>query len=380
MPVDKPALPDPLLITQPDQVKLLLQSLSREPIIAVDTESNGLHAYQEQVCLIQFSTPDSDYLVDPLALDDLSPLAPIFKNKKIEKVFHAAEYDLICLKRDFGFEFANLFDTMIVARILGHKSVGLGSMLKAEFGVQLNKRYQRANWGKRPLSAQLLAYARMDTRYLIPLRNRLKESLKESKRWKVAVEDFKRLTQVAPPREDPKTKSCWRVNGVYDLEPQRVAVLEELCQYRDQAAKKMDRPVFKVIGNSTLVAIAERAPTRTEELANIAGMTKRQIKRHANGILDAVKNGMQAEPIQRPVTHRPDDQYLHRIDALRQWRKATASKMDVDSDIVLPKDMLFTIAKAWPTNEHELEEIMADLPWRYSQFADSILDVIHDKR
>ena len=91
------------IITQSGNLKALADELQRHPVIAVDTESNSLYAYRERVCLIQFSTPLTDTLVDPLALDDLSPLAPVFADPAIEKVFHAAEYDLICLKRDFRF-------------------------------------------------------------------------------------------------------------------------------------------------------------------------------------------------------------------------------------------------------------------------------------
>jgi ribonuclease D len=124
-------LPEPILIQRPVDLHKLAERLCREGILAVDTESNSLFAYQEQVCLIQFSTPEMDYLVDPLALEDLSPLGEVFSAEGTEKVFHAAEYDLICLSRDFGFEFANLFDTMVAARILGRKAVGLGSLLEA---------------------------------------------------------------------------------------------------------------------------------------------------------------------------------------------------------------------------------------------------------
>src|SRR4030065_1346013 len=103
-------------------LKRLANILDDQQIIAVDTESNSLFAYREQVCMIQFSTSEADYLVDPMELQDLSPLGPIFADPKIEKTFHAAEYDLLCLKRDFGFSFTNLFDTMLAARILGRKA------------------------------------------------------------------------------------------------------------------------------------------------------------------------------------------------------------------------------------------------------------------
>ncbi|PIX46945.1 MAG: hypothetical protein COZ54_02550, partial [Anaerolineae bacterium CG_4_8_14_3_um_filter_59_70] len=156
-------LQPPVWISTPVALQKLAGELTRQPRLAVDTESNSLHAYREQVCLIQFSTHETDYLLDPLKLNDLSPLAPIFANPKIEKTFHAAEYDIITLKRDFGFSFANIFDTMQAARILGYKQVGLDSILAERFGVVVNKRYQKADWGRRPLSRDELNYARFDT-------------------------------------------------------------------------------------------------------------------------------------------------------------------------------------------------------------------------
>ena len=169
----------PSFIHQPAGLDALAKTLLAESCIAVDTESNSLYAYREQVCLIQFSTRERDYLVDPLALDDLSPLREVFCNPGVEKVFHAAEYDLICLRRDFGFEFAHIFDTMVAGRILGRDEVGLGAMLLKEFDVQVDKRHQRANWGQRPLPDYLLDYAQYDTHFLIQLRERLSRELEE---------------------------------------------------------------------------------------------------------------------------------------------------------------------------------------------------------
>src|SRR3972149_9442107 len=146
------SLPEAILITRPADLHQMVDTLSSQPIVAVDTESNSLHAFREQVCLLQFSSPQADYLVDPLALKDLSALAPIFVDEKIEKIFHAAEYDLICLRRDFGFKFLSLFDTMQAARILGYPAVGLDRLLGDKFGVKMDKRHQKADWAARPLS------------------------------------------------------------------------------------------------------------------------------------------------------------------------------------------------------------------------------------
>ena len=98
----KPILPPPIWVDKPDTFNQMLGDLTAQPRLAVDTESNSLHAYRERVCLIQFTTPTRDYVIDPLALQDMNALGPIFSNPNIEKIFHAAEYDLICLRRDFS--------------------------------------------------------------------------------------------------------------------------------------------------------------------------------------------------------------------------------------------------------------------------------------
>ena len=366
-------LPKPIMITHQSALKQMVEGFLSEPILAVDTESNSLFAYQEQVCLIQFSTPRDDFLVDPLVLDDLSPLKPLFADPKIEKIFHAAEYDLITLKRDYDFSFDNLFDTMIAARILGWEEIGLGSILKVEFNVKLNKRFQRANWGKRPIPLDMQAYARLDTRYLIPLRYTMKAELKSKGRWPLAEEDFARLRFVngRDPQELPEP--CWRVRGAHDLTSQQAAVLLELCNYRAKVAKRIDRPVFKVIGDHTLLAVAEACPRTRSELQDLPKLSEKQFQRHADGLLRAVERGLKAEPVYPPRTQRPDEIYLARVEELRSWRKRTAHQMQVKSDVVLPRDVLYTIAARDPGNLKELGELMTQLPWRLERFGEQIL-------
>jgi ribonuclease D len=362
-------------ITDGDGLDRLVHILADQPIIAVDTESNSLYAYREQVCLIQFSTPQADYLVDPLALDDLSPLGEIFDDGRIQKTFHAAEYDLLCLKRDFSFNFQNLFDTMVAARILGRNEVGLGSMLEAEFNIQVNKRHQRANWGQRPLPDYLLEYACQDTHYLISLRAKLEQQLEEKGLARLAEEDFRRLCQVEANPENGKN-TCWRVNGVNKLSPQQAAILQELCKYREDVARQRNRPLFKVISDHTLHAIASSEPESMEELMALPGMTKHQVERHGKGLLQAVKRGQQSEPVHRPHNARPDDRFLGRAEALKQWRKLKAKELGVESDIILPRDLLYYLASKAPTNEQELVECLEEVPWRREQYGEEIMGVL----
>ena len=371
-------LPAPILVSRPSDLKQMAYTLAQEPIIAVDTESNSLYVYREQVCLIQFSTPNSDFLVDPLALDDLSPLAPIFSSPEIEKVFHAAEYDLLCMKRDFGFEFSNLFDTMIAARTLGREAVGLGAMLETEFGIQVDKRHQRADWGQRPLPSYLLSYAQLDTHYLIPLRARLRLVLKERGLWPLAQEDFNRISMVNGRSPEDKADDCWRVSGSYDLPHQKAAVLQELCRYRDKIARSTNRPLFKVLNDGTLLAIANECPNDLNSLKRIPGMTPGQIERHGKALLAAVQRGLRAEPVSPPRTPRPNEPFLERVEALRNWRKTTAQDMGVKSDVILPRDLLIALAEHNPRTPDELKPLMSSVPWRLEHFGGQILIVLKE--
>ncbi len=369
-------IPPPVWIADPSAMNTMLADLRAQPMIAVDTESNSLYAYHERVCLIQFSTPERDYLLDPLALDDLSPLGRIFAAKEIEKIFHAAEYDIICLKRDYHFIFNNIFDTMHAARVLGRKEVGLAGILASEFGITIEKRYQRANWGERPLSPAMLAYARIDTHYLINLRNRLREDLIRNGLLELAVEDFVRLTKVSAPESENDNLSCWRLIGRNSLSPERCAVLQALIEYRDAQARRANLPHFKVLSNQALIEIAQACPSTPTELASVPHLSARQRERHARGLLQAVSQGLLNKPPSRPVNHRPDDAVLARLDRLKSWRKATARNLKVESDVVLPRDIAEQIAFANPSTLDTLEAVMKTTPWRFRQYGRQILEIL----
>ncbi|HMD88121.1 MAG TPA: ribonuclease D [Anaerolineaceae bacterium] len=366
----------PIWVAKQDDLKRMVDDLLRYPTLAVDTESNSLFAYHETVCLIQFSTGEKDYLLDPLSVHDLSLLGLIFADPQFEKIFHAAEYDLICMKRSFGFKFANIFDTMVASRILGRPSIGLAAMIESEFGVVLDKRYQRANWGKRPLSTAMLEYARLDTFYLIPLRNRLITALQENGRWPLAQEDFCRLCQVNSPSLVNGAEAWYRVSGSQDLTPNQAAILQELCNYRDERAKAADVPPFKILGNKDLLEVARSCPQTQEELYSLTNISSTQIERHAGGLLQAVQRGLHAKPLYRPSYPRPDEQYLNRLDVLRNWRKQTGHSLGVESDVILPREIMEQIAQDNPKRLEDLAANMGTVPWRFEHFGGQLLKLL----
>ena len=170
-------IPPATMVTSTASLRDYVDRWRQEALLAIDTESNSLHAYQEQVCLIQLSTRSADFIIDPLVVESLDPLGDLIADPAIETVFHAAEYDIMCLKRDFQFTFSSLFHTMLAARICGAERLGLASMLDEHFGVKANKKFQRANWGERPLSRDMLHYAQLDTHFLPRLRDYWRQQL-----------------------------------------------------------------------------------------------------------------------------------------------------------------------------------------------------------
>jgi ribonuclease D len=365
-------------VDQPQKLCEIAEELLSQDILAVDTESNSLYAYQEQVCLVQISSKEKDYLIDSLVLSDLSPLAPIFNSQEILKVFHAAEYDLICLFRDYGFRFSYLFDTMIAVRTLGYQEIGLGALLEKYFGVHMNKKYQRANWGKRPLRPDMLEYARLDSHFLIPLQEMLRVELEASGRWELALEDFRRLTQNIEDTTESSKEDFWKLHGARDLNPQKAAVLKSVYQFRESKAAEQNKPPFKVFSNKAIMEIAQACPQHKDELLNLSSLSKVIIQRYSKGLIEAVREGKSAPPEYPPHYERPENGILDRIDELREWRKVTGQKMGVPSDVILPRDVLNRIAWAGPESMEGLNAVMQDVPHRFSRFGDDILSIIQN--
>ncbi len=372
-----PFLPAAYLQTDED-LRQLAAALSKEPLLAVDTESNSLHAYQERVCLVQLSTRTADYIVDPLAIGDMQPLGELLSNPNIEKVFHAAEYDLICLKRDFGFTVHNVFDTMAAARIAAHKAVGLGSLLSLYLGIEQDKRHQRDDWARRPLSQASLLYAQMDTHYLPIVRDRLMAELEARGLLEEARETFADLAHVPPMDNhhfDPE--GYWRIGIPHSLNLRQMAILRELYLLREQYAQQRDCPPFKIFGDNTLVAMAQAAPTTLGELVRIKGINDNLARRYGRALLRAIQRG-KSRRVTRPANGTPpaDPVVVERYTALRDWRKSRAEQRGVESDVIISKDALWTLAHKAPTRLEDMSGIRGLGPWRLSVYGEEILAVI----
>lgn len=350
-----------------------LADLRAAPRLAIDLEANSMFAYRERVCLIQISTANADYIVDPVGTD-LRELGPLLADPAVEKVFHAAEYDLILMRRDYGWQVNNLFDTMWAVRILGYPQMGLASLLEKFFSVSTSKRFQKANWCHRPLSAAELAYAQMDTHYLLTLRDLLAAELAAGGHADEAAETFREQSRVRLPNNDFDPEGFWTLNGAYDMSPEQQSVLRALYLYREREAKRRNIPPFKILGDRTLLEATVQLPARMNDLAAIHGMSVGQQQRYGRTILETIATARHAAPPQPPRRPpRPPDSVLNRFDRLHRWRKTRAQARGVESDVIAGREVLWTIAQAAPRTLADLEALAVLGPWRLATYGEEIL-------
>lgn len=372
------ALPPFLLITQPAQLQQMVAALRQAGRFALDTESNSLYAYHYQVCLIQVSTAQQDYLIDTLALPDQELLAALAAEGSCEVTMHAAENDILLLHRDFGFVFDRVFDTLWGARILGWERPGLASILQEQFEIKLDKSMQRADWGSRPLSARQCEYARLDTHFLLDLRDRQEQELRASGRWQEAQETFAALRHIR--WEEKEAPTFWRLPGANDLTPQEQGVLAALFAWREQAAAQRDLPPFKVLHNETLLELAQAQPDSERALRAVRGISQRLPRQTARQLLAAIEQGRRAEPPPPPPRNhfapRPDEQVLARFDRLRAWRSRTAQSRGVEPDVVLTNQVLMAIARENPADLSSLAALNLFGPWKLQTYGAALLDVV----
>ena len=307
-----------------------------------------------------------------------SELGALLADPEIEKIFHAAEYDLILMAREFDWRVNNLFDTMWAARILGYKKIGLANMLNLLFEVELDKKYQLANWGQRPLSNEQLAYAQRDTHYLFALRNYLRKELEEGNHLEEAKESFEKQANVDIPDVTFRPEKFWDMNGVKHLQPDQKGVGLALYIFRHQLAEEFNLPAFKIFDNKAILHLSQDPPSHSSELFNRRGMPRWILRKKGRDIIRVIRDAQRRPAPKRPKrSPRPSDDVLERYDLVFQWRKKRAQDREVESDVILSRSALWKIAKSNPKSIDELgklSKIMGE--WRYNQYGSEIIQLL----
>ncbi|EAT17334.1 HRDC domain-containing protein [Desulfuromonas acetoxidans] len=370
----------PPILTTDDAVVALAKDLETCAVFAVDLEADSMHSYQEKVCLLQFTYHDTTVLLDPLAAGDLAPLKPVLADSSIRKIFHAADYDIRCLARDFDIEIRGLFDTMIASQFLGEEKVGLADVLGKYFDVTLDKRFQRADWSKRPLSPEMCHYAAEDTRHLEKLVAILEPALKEKDRLWWVEEEFRLLEQAKFRVHDGP--AFLRIKGAGTMPPRALAILECLLEWREKEAQRRDCPAYKVVGNKPLLSAARHMPTTMEALKDLEEFPARLADRYGRAVLKQIETGQAVDKDQLPHFPRRERRVRdvaaeERFNRLKSWRSDKAKQLEMDPGIVINNALLEAVARSQPRNAQDLMAIDGMKEWQRKVLGPELIASLH---
>ena len=374
--------PDVVMVEDAESLSLALKCWEEARVIGVDTEANSFFAYHERLCLIQVSTDSQDWIIDPIALgEELFLITPILANPEVIKVFHAAEYDLMLLKKDLGVEVKGLFDTQVAMTFLRHEKTGLAALIESYYGFKPSKDEQRSNWGRRPLTKSQINYARVDTHFLVDLYSKLKLELDEAKMTRAAYGEFERqMSEILEP-SPPDPNKYKKLKGASRLDGAQLANLKALFEWRETVAQSKDVPTFKVFSNGGLIEIAKKPPSTIKNLAETKGVGWKIAKRYGNAIFRVLNSavGEEIETVVKKVD--PEERRRRRIqrenlDKLKSWRQSQAQELSLPSERLLHRRHLELIAKSLPENSEELLNLVPLNDWQREQFEGSLLNLL----
>ncbi len=369
----------PQILTTTEEIENYAAELGRFEVIAVDLEADSMHHYQEKVCLLQITAGEETVLIDPLDGADLSALRPVMADANIRKIFHAADYDIRCLARDFQIEIVGLFDTMISCQFLGEERFGLADVLGKYYGLELDKKYQRADWTKRPISDEMIRYAAGDTEYLQRLVGILEEKLLKMGRHDWVTEEFSLLEKARfAVFEGP---SCLRFKGAGKLSRRQLGLLEELLLWRDKEAQRRDLPHFKVMGNKTLLQLATQPIAGIHSMAGIEGLSPRLVDRYGKALMQAITQGLELDEAELPLFPRgerreKDPVADKRFMRLKAWRQQVASDLELDPGVLINNAALELVARSNPQGEEALAGLNLLKKWQLRELGAGMLQVL----
>jgi ribonuclease D len=339
----------------------LCASLSGHKYLSIDTESNSLYAYKEKLCLMQLSSEAIDAVVDTLAVD-IKPILPIFANPKIEKIFHSADSDIRVFKGALPCAFENIFDVMVAAKYLGIIKCGLDNMVKQYIGAEMNKKFQKADWGRRPLTREMLDYAAGDTIHLKKLRDILGAELVEKGKLDEALGQFAHICKVEPQPMRFDESGFTGLRGARQLNGRGLAVLRELYLAREITAIKRNTPSFKIISEDLMLRLAVAPREGLLNLSIFKGVSSYVLGNHGPWILEALQKGLKAPEYHAP--HREIsrekriyfDKVRDRFKAMKAWRKDAACKRNMLPEAIMSNDIMERLAFSQP---HTMEDLKA---------------------
>jgi ribonuclease D len=333
---------DILIITSNSVLKEWCETSEKEEAFAVDTEGDSLHCYFEKLCLIQITLGGRNVLIDPLEPLDFTEFNAILSKRRI--ILHGCDYDLRMLRRGIKFMPGEVFDTYLAARLVGLREVGLASLVKEFFGIELPKSSQKANWARRPLTRAMIEYAINDTIYLEELSERLAERLSALGRWDWFRESCLRAVLAAAEDREKDPERIWKIPGSATLQGRSLAVLKALWHWRDEEAKSADRPSFQILRNEELVELSKSADEPQSRIPQSIQGSRR--KRLAIALQQALALPESEWPLRvRLPRNRPTGEQEQRFEHLKNRRDRVAEGLNLDPGVVAPRQALERISR-----------------------------------
>lgn len=362
---------DITLIERSEELERVQNQLASANRIALDCEAAGFHRYSDRLCLVQLTHDDRTFLLDPLSIDVGDLLRPILEDPSREVVMHGADFDLRLLDRDLDINLQGLFDTQIAASILGIDGIGLQSLLERTLDVQLSKKYQRADWARRPLPEEMLKYAALDTHHLLTLADRLTQELSEAGRMDWAREEFAELQKIRyeePEESDPAA----RLKAARDMTDREVHRLREALHWRDEIARERDRAPFRVANDSVLIQAARQPPASVEALIDIRGMNRGLARQEGEGLIRRLQEveSLADDDVQGlPPTEysgrgRPPPEVQDRMRTLKKVRNQRAAELGIDRGTLLPNALLEELALEPPDEVEDVSRVPGIRTWQ----------------
>ena len=372
-------------VETPGQAGSVEHALARTEIVAVDCEAAGYHRYSDRLCLVQLSTAEQTFVLDPLAFDLAPHLKPFLEDPGRVTILHGAAYDLRLLHRDLGIRVGALADTQVAASLMGEPGVGLQALLERHLGIRVSKRYQRADWAARPLSADMIEYAANDTRHLHRLAKILEARLEEAGRLAWAREEYGRLLDSAFEAGDEgvETDPVARVKAARRLDDRTVTALREAIAWRDGIAQERDRAPFRVASDAALLAAAKARPPSVAVLAALQGFPSRLAYQEGRALLDSFTR-VEALPVRELVPYprprargaRPDPEEEAAFERVKEVRNGAAVRLGLDRGRVIANHVLRGVVAAMPADLTELQAVAEVRRWQVDVMGGELLGAL----
>jgi ribonuclease D len=372
-------LPPENYIDTKDKLESLVKRLKSKNEISVDIEGDSLYSYYSKICLIQISTRNENFIVDPLSIKDVSMLSSVFSDEKIQKVLHGSHYDIHMLYTCSGIEIRNLFDTQIAACFLGEQKTGLASLVEKNFNVHLQKKYQKNNWGIRPIPEEMLEYAVSDTMYLLPLADILKKDLLEKNRLSWVEEECRVLTNSA---RKPRQEKTPHIKGFGKIPETKYPVLEAVLKVRDEIAKEKDIPPFKVIDKQAIYRIITEKHINLEKLKQITHSHRYIQNKHLPFLLEKIKEAEhhRYKPHADPKKRRYHPDFSQKSENLHIWRASKATELNIAQHLVLSHHQILSLAGMEIKTLQDIQNIELLKNWQKQKFSHELYEVLHSKK